>query len=409
MKKHLSLLMVIAMALVLFVTPAAMAEEPVTITFVSHIYKPWNDMLQKQADEFMAANPGIKIEYSTYEHADLNIKLTTALAAEEAPTIMGVYGPWLPALVENKWLAPAPDYVKEDIEQNCFPIAGQSAEFDGETYGYIQHIGINTAIVNLDYWENLGIEVPTTWEEFVKVSEEHNVYNNGIPMEAAAALAAKKDGSWNVIHWATLLACYGADMLNEDATAAAFNTPEGRAATEVYDKLAFAGFDDGDNFVQGFSGMHYGGPFDRASYAENNPDLRFEAREPIAGPVDQVTTMYAWYWVVAEDATDAQKEAAWKFLNFISSDEKYLEMATGIGFLSFRTANYEDEAYANDPWFLTYGKALEKAEIYYAKTVHAEEIDMAIGTELERLVADEVTIDEFLENAEARVNEILAK
>lgn len=408
MKKFASFVLALALALTLFIAPTALAEEPVTITFVSHIYKPWNDMLQKQADEFMAANPGIKIEYTTYEHADLNIKLVTALAAKEAPTIMGVYGPWMPSLTENGWLDPAPDYVVEDIEANCFPIAGQSATYGDETYGYIQHIGINTGIVNTDFWADNGVAVPTTWEELVKAGETLNIENNGIMMQTAGALSNNKGGSWNVIHWSSLLACYGASILNEEGTAAAFNTPEGKAATEIYDKLAFPGYEHGDNFVQGFNGLVYGGPFDRSSYVENNPDLNFEAIEPLAGPVSQTTTMYAWFWVVAADATDAQKEAAWKFLNYISSDEKYLEMATGVGFLSFRTANYEDEAYASDPWFVTYGEALEKAELYYANATNWEEIDMAIGTELERLVADEITVDEFLANAEAKVNELLA-
>ena len=409
MKKFASFVLCLALALTLLAAPAALAEEPVTITFVSHIYKPWNDMLTQQVEEFMAANPNVTIEYTTYEHADLNIKLTTALAANEAPTIMGIYGPWMPALIENGWLDPAPDYVKEDIAQNCFPIAGQSAEFDGETYGYIQHIGINTAVVNPDFWADNGVEIPTTWEDLAAASETLNIVSNGIPMQTAGALNPTKDGSWNVIHWASILACYGGSLLNEDGTAAAFNSEEGRISLELYDKLTFAGYKPSDNFIQGYNGLCYAGPFDRSSYIENNPDLNFEAREPLSGPAGQITTMYAWFWCVAADATDAQKEAAWKFLNYISSDEKYLEMATAIGFLSFRTANYEDETYANDPWFVAYGKALENAQLYYAKTSHWEEIDMAIGTELERLVADEITVEECLANAEEAVNKILAK
>lgn len=410
MKRSLIFVLVLTLAATVFAAaPMAAADsEQVTLSFISHIYKPWNDLLTQQAQEFMDANPNIKIEYTTVERADLNIKLMTALAAGDAPEIMGIYGPWMPELVSNGWLNPAPDYVKEDIEQNTFPVAGQSAEYDGEIYGYIQHIGIAAPIINKDMYDGAGLEYPKTYEDLLAAADVLNIIDNDIVMQAAAAFPNVKDGSWNVIDWCAILRSYGGKLLNEDNTAAAFNSPQGAQATEIYKQLSYPGFASDDNFVQGFSGMEWSGPWSRASYVENNPDLNFTALEPLSGPEGQVATMYAWFWCVAQSATDAEKEAAWKFLSYISSDEKYMEMAKTVDFISFRTANYEDESYVNDEWIQAFQAALECAEIYYAKITDWEKIDVAIGTELERMTAGEISVEEMLANAETQVNEILS-
>ena len=66
------------------------------------------------------------------------------------------------------------------------------------------------------------------------------------------------------------------------------------------------------------------------------------------------------------------------------------------------------EALQDDEWVQTFNEGLEFANIYYAKNTVWEQIDVAIGEELERLSVDELTAEEFLTSAEERVNDILA-
>ncbi len=66
------------------------------------------------------------------------------------------------------------------------------------------------------------------------------------------------------------------------------------------------------------------------------------------------------------------------------------------------------EALQDDEWVQTFNEGLEFANIYYAKNTVWEQIDVAIGEELERLSVDEITAEEFLTTAEERVTEILA-
>lgn len=380
--------------------------DKVKISMISHIYKPWNDKLDEQIKAFEKENPNISVEYSMVEHADLNTKLMTSLSANSAPNVMGVYGPWMADLVQNEWLDAAPDYVVEDIEQNTFDFAGESAKYGDQYFGYIQHLGIATPVINTELYDAAGVTPPTTYEELLEVNEKLDIYEGDQLVQAGSVYPATRDGSWNVIAWSTILQSYGGSIMNEDNTATAFNTPEGLEATEVYAQLTHPKFVK-DSFSLGKSAMEYVGPFQRSFYEENCPNIKYQALEPLAGPADTVSALYVWFWTVAADATDAQREASWKLLNYLSNDENYLDMANTAGFISFRTKNYEDESYANDEWIKAYQEALNTGKIYYSKIPNWEKIDLVLGTELEKLVIGEQTAQETLDNMEAGVQELL--
>ncbi|MGI6567479.1 MAG: extracellular solute-binding protein [Firmicutes bacterium] len=409
LKRRTMLILVVVLTGVLAFGAMAAAAESVTLRFLMHTYKPWNDLLAKQAREFEKLHPNVKIVITTVEHADLNMKLMTSLAAGTAPEILGVYGPWMVDLVENGWIDPAPDFVVEDIRENTVPVAGQSAEYDGKVYGYIQHIGIQAPVINARMYREAGLDIPTTYDELLEVNKVLDKYDNrGRLTQAGTTLSVSKDGSWNVIHWSTILKAFGGELVTPDGKQAAFNTPEGLEATKVYQQLTHANFIE-DAFTLEKAAMEWQGPWTKAFYLQNNPRLEFQAIAPLRGPARQVMAMYAWFWTVNANAAPAQKEWAWKFLQYISNDDNYLDMAMDVGFISFRKAHYDDPRYASDEWIKAFGEALEVADIYYAKVSGWEKVDVAIGQELERLTVGELTAEEFLEIAEKRVNEILAE
>ncbi len=408
MKKILTLAVCLTIVLSLMTSiPLARAEEKVTLTFLSHIYKPWNDKLTEQAKAFEKENPNVKIIYSTVPHADLNTKILTGLSAGTAPDVIGVYGPWMVQLVENDWIAPAPDYVVQDIKENTVEIAGSSAEYGDEIYAYVQHIGIPTPVINERLYEEAGVKPPTTYDELLEVNKVLDKYDEkGRMIQAGTTLATTISGSWNVIHWTALLFGMNGEFLNPDNTAVAFNSPAGIKATELYTKLAHPKFLS-DAFILEKSAMEWNGPWTRSFYQENNPNLRYKALPPLKGE-RQVDSMYVWFWVVSSEAKGAKYDAAWKFNHFMSNDDNYLDMAKTIGFVTFRKANFEDPEFRDDPWINAFRSALEHAQIYYSRVPIWEKVDVLIGRELERILAEELTIEEGLKTAEEKINKELA-
>ena len=393
----------LAVLLIIFVIGSfsVAGQATVELRWLSHTFEPWNVALQAHADEYMAANEGVNITYSHVIHADLNVEIATSLAAGDPPTIMGVFGPWMPQLLEAGALAQAPQWVLDDLDSNFPPVMKEAATYDGEVYGYVQHIGIPMPIINPVMLETYGLEAPTTWDEVLEL-------DNALEAEGlyGLVLTAVKDGSWNVIHWSSILQGYGGRILTEDLSAAAFNDEAGLAASDVFTQLAQnAEIDPGDAFLLEFSAMAYSGPWMKSVYNAEAPDLVYQAILPLEGEAQPATSAYVWFWVVSSAASPEEQEAAWQFLSWASDGEQYADIYRSIGLLPI--TNEIPEEFADDSWVQTFNQGLQNAFIYYEKHPAWEQIDLAIGEELERLAVGEVTSQEFLDTAEARVNEIL--
>ena len=380
---------------------SAGAQDTLEIRWLSHTYEPWNVVLQVHADEYMAENESVNITYSYVQHADLNVEIATSLAAGEPPTIMGVYGPWMPQLLEAGALAMAPQWVVDELDADFPPVMKEAATYEGDVWGYVQHIGIPMPIINPVLLETFALDAPTTWDELIELDntlEAEGLYG--------VVLVPDKGGSWNVIHWSSILQGYGGRILTDDLSAAAFNTDAGLTASQIYRQLAQdAEIDPSDAFILEFSAININGPWAKSFYAAEAPDLVYEATLPLSGDARQATSAYVWFWVVSAAASPEEQEAAWRFLSWASNGEQYADIYREIGLLPI--TNEIPAEFDDDNWVQTFNKGLQHAVIYYEKHPAWEQIDVAIGEELERLAVGEVTSQEFLDKAEERVNEIL--
>jgi len=376
-------------------------EGKIKLTFLSHTYEPWNVKLQEQADAFMKLNPNVEIEYTTVMHEDLYTKLITSAEAGTASDIIGVYGPWMQKLINSGFIAKAPKDVVQDVSENLTRFGKEGVTYDGDVYGYIQHIGILAPIVNPDFFTSLGAPIPKTWTEYGELADKY------ADRDDIAITALAPSGSHIVLHWATLLKAFGGEMLTSDSKKAAFNTPEGIAATKVYMKLADPQFPENDAnsvFILGKAGMVLDGAWAQSFYKTAEIVKDFYTTVPPAEK-ERWISAYVWDWVVNANASPEKQRAAWDFIKFISNDENYLDMAKSIGFAPFRKNNIEEMS--ADTWVKGFTDALEYGFIYYPRIENWEEIERLIARELERVVAGEISVEEALSNAEAAVNSAL--
>lgn len=380
------------------------APEQVEITMLSHIYEPWNNALSAAAMQYMGAHENVKIVYSYIPHADLNTKIVTALASGDAPTIMGVYGPWMPQLISGKHLSSASDLIIADLDENFPPVMKEAATYDGKVYGYVQHIGIPIPIINQDLYAADGVQPPTSYEELAMVNAKLDKKDGDEWQQFGTTLSTSKGGSWNVIHFSAILFSFGGQYLSDDLSKAVFNSDEGLAAAETYLTLAHPEA-PGDSFVLGKSAMEWNGPWSKSNYAATAPNLKYKAIQPLKGPKAQVTGSYVWFWVVSGAATPAQQTAAWDYNKWLSAPEQYAAMYRNVGLLPI-TKTLPEEL-ATDEWAQAFSQALNNAQIYYSKHKDWEKIDVAIGEEIERFAAKEISAKDFLTTAESKVNAIL--
>jgi ABC-type glycerol-3-phosphate transport system substrate-binding protein len=376
-------------------------EDVVKIAFLSHTYEPWNNKLQEQANTFMELNPNVEIEYSYVMHADLFSKLISSLEAGTAANVIGVFGPWMPKLVNGDFLAPASSVVAQDIKNNYADFGIDAVTYNNKIYGHIQHVGMVAPVVNPDLFEELGEEIPDTWSGFVKLADKYSY------MEDMVITALEPAGDSLVLQWATVLRSFGGEMLTKDLKKAAFNSPEGLAATKAYVKLAnpaFIGTDEVSAFILGKAGLVLDGSWARTFYEESTVLKHFYTTIPPREKFRRIAS-YVWLWVVNADASEAQKHASWDFVQFLSNDENYLDMAKTIGFVPFRKSNIKD--LSDDQWVKGFADSTEYAFIYYERIENWEEVETVLRRELERAIADEITVEKALINAEVNMNKLL--
>lgn len=112
MKRFLTL--VLAFALCLSMIPLAMAEAPLEgeITFWhSFSQGPRMENIQKAADAFTAANPGVKITIETFSWADFYTKWTTGLASGNVPDMSTALPNHVVEMIDAEAIIPLDDLI----------------------------------------------------------------------------------------------------------------------------------------------------------------------------------------------------------------------------------------------------------------------------------------------------------
>lgn len=144
----------------------ATPEGPVELTFWT-----WVPNIQSVVDVWNAANPDIQVTISDQSAGDeLVTKVLTASQAGTAPDLIQVEYQALPTLVSNDVLA--------DISAHVGGVAGDFSEGlwnqvtlgTEAVYALPQDAGPMMFYYRADRFDELGLSVPTTWEEFADVA-----------------------------------------------------------------------------------------------------------------------------------------------------------------------------------------------------------------------------------------------
>ena len=230
------------------------------------------------------------------------------------------------------------NYEASDIEQ--------AGTYNGKVYGIpTGKVVMSGIFYNKDIFAEYGLEVPTTWSEFIQVCE--TLKENGVTPIAMAG----KDV------WPLKLPVFGLQahiLAGGDQNqfiegvwkgTSKFNDPD---AIEVLEKMKTIQ----DNYtIDGFMGIDYGtlpsyfatgkvammpnGSWEAPTVESANPDLNFgyfpiPATED-ASVNDSLVGKYDMTWYVAENGKN--KEGAIKWLEFFSQPEIYQQFVQAAGFL----------------------------------------------------------------------------
>lgn len=348
-------------------------------------------------DTFEAANPGITVTFETFEAANYNTILSTALAGGTGPDLMMVraYGGMenvasagyleplstetIPALADFADTALAAETMRSDQKLYAVPFASQT----------------QLVVYNKGIFDANGITEPQTWDELLAAAKK--LKDAGI-MPFANGTATAWQNETIVFDLTSSIMGKG---FYDDLMAGKADFTDARfveALTALKDITQY--FPDGfigldypsaqQLFSSGMAAMFAGGSYELATFATQNPDLElgvFAAPGKTAEDEKLVGLYYDGGY--AANANGANKEAALKFLNFVASQEFGQAFANSLNNISTIPGVTFDNP------LLAEVAELNKSSIPYLMLVHFRYGEpsgsVLLQQEVQKLLADQTT------------------
>lgn len=341
------------------------------LTFWTQDTEPWKAYFNPAIEEFKKAYPDVNVQVEYFaEFAD---KANQAFSAGEEPDVMQTWQSITDWAKAGK-LAPIPDSVmtKDEIESVYYESALKNKIHEGAYYSLPSEINVESPslYVNMDILAAEGIELPAGWIEnngpasFAELIE----LANQLTQKDADGNVTRSGLAYSYAQWEanflSLILQYGGDYKDEANNSVKFVTEEGKKAAETllkYCQGPDAVSDDGDSrydlFLQGTAAMCVGAPWYSGSFAIDIPDVNYQvfnmpAWVEGADPISIGTG--GWGYIVSEKCKN--KEAAWAFVEFMTSAEQTGNWAYTTGALPARTDSLADLTY--DPNVGSVDKAL---------------------------------------------------
>ncbi len=329
------LAVMLACIMIMSVCPAVAEDTTVTISFWHHYsaQSAENETLMNVLiPAFEAENPGIKVNAVSHEWAELHDKILVSANSNALPDVARCDIAWLPEFQKMGILVALdeemPDFT--DVSGRLLDSAMSTTRIGGHSYALALNTNSKIVFYNTAMLEAADVKVPSTmdeWVETVKKLSGENANGQQVWGWNEPALAG-----WNIC---PLIWSFGGSLTNEEQTKATgyINSPATVKAVETFAELvkagAITGFNAGDipmtdGFGTGRYAMMLEGPWKSAELAGAYPDVSYGTAPLPAGEGGSISVLGG------EDIAmfnTASKEAAWKFMQFMTSEYAETEMA----------------------------------------------------------------------------------
>lgn len=319
--------------------------EPVEISFWHAMSGDLEKTLEKLTDKFMEANPNIKVNLqnqSTYN--DLQQKMTATLASpKDLPTLTQAYPHWMINAMQDELLVDLKPYIENETigsENYNDMLEGfkTASEIDGKIYGMPFNKSTEVIWYNKTLFDELGLEVPTTFEEFAQVAKTIT--------EKKGIVGAGFDALNNF--YTTYLKNKGVDFNSETDVTSAESVEAANyyldGIKEGYFRIAGTDMYLSGPFANETLGMYVGSNAGE-SFVKQGVDGKFEigvAPYPAESVMQQGTDLYMF-----SNATAEQRTAAFEFLKFLTSTENQITWGVETGYIPATHAAISSDEYKN--------------------------------------------------------------
>ena len=357
--------------LAIFGVSGQLYAAPVEIDYWQYFFKERVEAMDALIKQFEAANPDIKVKQTTFPYADYQTKVAAAIPAGEGPDLVQLYYGWLAQYMKAGLLQKLPTdaFNPADIDRDFFPIV-RNMKIDGQYYALPTAVRSLALFWNKSLFKEAGLDPekpPQTLGELVEMA--HKLTKR----DAAGNLLVEgmtTDLGMQDQHWVreVLIRQFGGQPYSDDNKTVAYNSEAGIKAVTWYadlilkEKVAEIGFltDQVTAFKSGKAGLTIDGSF-RLSGFDGQKGLDYGVTELPA--YDGKRSNFSSYWVngVTSKAKDAKRDAAIKFLKFVTTPEAMELWLHAVGELPARVAVAAKESNRKDPKYGPFIRGLDYA------------------------------------------------
>lgn len=269
---------------------------------------------------------GIKVNVESVNYSSMHEKiLTQMLSNTNAYDVIVVDCYWVGEFAAAGWMAPLDDFIKESNFDTSVYIPSMMemvGQVNGTTYMLPFYNYMLSLIYRTDVWAEYGMEIPDNMEDYVAACKEITAKSGG-SMAGAVMQGLRPDPI--AMEWCNYLFSCGGDFYDE-AGNITINSPEAVKALELYvdnmQNAAPAGA-PGFGFDEAFNVIAQGNAASYVTYNWMLPRLENTEESSVPGLCDitpmpgGVSLNAGWGWAIPHNAAD--KEASWKFLQWVES------------------------------------------------------------------------------------------
>lgn len=361
-------------------------------------------MLEEVIPRFETENPGITVEATGFPYQEFRQKLLTAFAGGVVPDLVRMDIIWVPEFADMGALEQLDEYEGfAELQEAVFPGILATNFWDGHYYGLPLDTNTQVFLYNSD----IVSEPPATFDEFMTFAQEYSR-----PDEEVYAYSLPGPWAWYFLPW---IWSNGGAVTDPQITQATgyLNSPATIEAVEMLVELYQQGHlaptiaQSGIGSWEGIGGGQYvatqDGPWAYPSITGQYPDVNLAHAPMPAGEAGSISVVGGEDVVMFADSDD--KEAAWKFAQFLLSPWAQMTMAP-TGQIPVIKAALEDPYIQEHPF---YGIYLEQLQGAKPRTPHPEwpRIEGIIQTAFQRAVAGDASVQEAFDRAATEVDALL--
>lgn len=322
----------------------------------THTNKTFNKAYEVLADQYMAENPDVTIDFETFEYDTYIQTLQTSLPAGTEADVLQMFGSWTCSYSSNLATVPNDVATVDDAQAEFFkgPLGGY--ECDDELYGLPQESNVEygATLVNTAMAEEAGVSLDgwDSYDEF-QADAKALTQTSGDKISRAGYHFTTNDGiAYSLL---SLILQNGGAYLADDGTFT-FTTPEAKASLELMNSFVEEGivdpvlFDDvsnwvGDCYFTEQCAMGLVGPWVVPEYSGDFPDVA-ATTEYVALPTLENGEFAADSgWGLTASAASEEQELAWDFISYVTQNaDNALQWNLSTGTLPALKQNIEGDA-----------------------------------------------------------------